>query len=75
MSDPAQNRSKKLQDLTAAQALVEAFPELAAGLSAEESAPAWTSYPDSQSGNHVGSSCLLDKPASRIAGRAKLDDA
>jgi len=37
-SDPAQRRSKRLQDFADAQALLEAFPDLARGLSAEERA-------------------------------------
>ena len=37
-SDPARRRSKRLQDLADAQALLEAFPDLARGLSAEERA-------------------------------------
>ena len=37
-ADPARRRSKRLQDLADAQALLEVFPELAAGLSAEERA-------------------------------------
>ncbi len=35
-SDPARRRSKRLQDFADAQALLELFPELASGLSAEE---------------------------------------
>jgi hypothetical protein len=34
--DPAPRRSKRLQDLADAQALLEVFPELASGLSGEE---------------------------------------
>lgn len=37
-SDPARRRSKRLQDLADAQGLVEDHPEIAAGLSAEETA-------------------------------------
>jgi len=37
-SDPARRRSKRLQDLADAQALLEAYPERASGLSAEERA-------------------------------------
>ena len=37
-ADPARRRSKRLQDLADAQALLEVFPELASGLSAEERA-------------------------------------
>jgi hypothetical protein len=37
-ADLARRRSKRLQDLADAQALLEAFPELASGLTAEERA-------------------------------------
>jgi hypothetical protein len=37
-ADPAQRRSKRLQELADAQALLEVFPELASELSAEERA-------------------------------------
>jgi hypothetical protein len=37
-ADPARRRSKRLQDLADAQALLEGFPELASGLSGEERA-------------------------------------